>query len=163
MKVFILKIEFYPFLLFLYFCMFFPFCFLLTWESLHARLNSHYKIWSYKKKEHKMIKGYWKSLYKEPTVNSCLLILDLKALRSQVKGKRKAFYRQRIPESRCARKGTVDIGILVTSRNGGKKSMQSIRNRSYIMQRAHHLSLDPFSLRDSALDYEEKMFCCFLN
>ena len=62
--------------------MFFPFCFLLTWESLHARLNSHYKIWSYKKKEHKMIKGYWKSLYKEPTVNSCLLILDLKALRS---------------------------------------------------------------------------------
>ena len=30
----------------------------------------------------------------------------------------KAFYRQRIPESSCARKGTVGIDILVTSRNG---------------------------------------------
>ena len=63
------------------FVCFFLFIF-LTWESLHARLNSHYRVWSYKKKEHKMIKAYRKSLYKEPTVNSCLLILDLKALRS---------------------------------------------------------------------------------
>ena len=31
---------------------------------------------------------------------------------------RKAFYRHRIPEPSCARKETVDIGILVTSRNG---------------------------------------------
>ena len=30
----------------------------------------------------------------------------------------KAFYRQRIPEPSCAKKGTVDIDILVTSRNG---------------------------------------------
>ena len=30
---------------------------------------------------------------------------------------RKAFYRQRIPESTCVRKRTVDIDILVTSRN----------------------------------------------
>ena len=43
---------------------------------------------SYKKKEHKKIKAYRKSLYKEPTVNRCLLILlDLKPLRSYVKGK----------------------------------------------------------------------------
>ena len=40
---------------------------------------------------------------------------------------RKAFYRQRIPESSCARKETVDIDILVTSRNGDRKIMQSIR------------------------------------
>ena len=24
-----------------------------NWDSLHARLNSHYKAWSYKKKNHK--------------------------------------------------------------------------------------------------------------
>ena len=42
-------------------------------------------------------------------------------------GHRKAFYRQRIPESSRARKETVDIDILVTSRNGGRKIMQSIR------------------------------------
>ena len=42
-------------------------------------------------------------------------------------GQRKAFYRQRIPETTCARKETVDIDILVTSRNGDIKIMQSIR------------------------------------
>ena len=39
----------------------------------------------------------------------------------------KAFYRQRISESNCARKETVDIDILATSRNGHKKMIQSIR------------------------------------
>ena len=39
-------------------------------------------------------------------------------------GRRKVFYRQRIPES--ARKKTVDMDILVTSRNGGRKIMQFI-------------------------------------
>ena len=59
----------------------------LNWNSLHARLNSHYEAWSYKKKKQKMIKAYRKSVYKEPTVKRCLLILDLKPLRSLVKGK----------------------------------------------------------------------------
>ena len=42
-------------------------------------------------------------------------------------GQRKTFHRQRISESSCARKETVDIDILVTSRNGHRKIMQSIR------------------------------------
>ena len=42
-------------------------------------------------------------------------------------GQRKAFYGQRIPDSSCARKETVDIDILVTSGNGDRKIMQSIR------------------------------------
>ena len=46
---------------------------------------------------------------------------------TKVIGQRKAFYRQRIPEFSCARKETVDIDIFVTSRNGGRKIMQSIR------------------------------------
>ena len=46
---------------------------------------------------------------------------------AKIIGERKAFYRQRIPESSCARKETVDIDILVTSRNGDRKIMQSIR------------------------------------
>ena len=37
-------------------------------------------------------------------------------------GQRKAFYRQRIPQSSCARKKAVDIDILVTSRNVTEKS-----------------------------------------
>ena len=46
---------------------------------------------------------------------------------TKIIGQRKAFYRQRIPEPSCARKETVDIDILVTSRNGDRKIMQSIR------------------------------------
>ena len=41
--------------------------------------------------------------------------------------KRKAFYRQRIPESSCSRRETVGIDILVTSWNGDRKIMQPIR------------------------------------
>ena len=40
----------------------------------------------------------------------------LKAIK--ITGQRKAFYRQRIPESSCTRKETVDIDILVISRDG---------------------------------------------
>ena len=46
---------------------------------------------------------------------------------TQIIGQRKAFYRQRIPEFRRARKETADIDILATSRNGDRKIMQSIR------------------------------------
>ena len=46
---------------------------------------------------------------------------------TEIIGQRKAFYRQKIPESSCVRKETVDIDTLVTPRNGDRKIMQSIR------------------------------------
>ena len=49
---------------------------------------------------------------------------------TKIMGQRKAFYWQRIPESSCARKETVDIDILVTPRNGNRiqfSIIQSIR------------------------------------
>ena len=49
---------------------------------------------------------------------------------TKIIGQRKAFYRQRIPGFSRARKETIDIGILVTSRNDDRKIMQSIRIRS---------------------------------
>ena len=54
----------------------------INWDSLHARLNSHYKAENFKKKKHKKITAYRKSVQTEPTVKRCLLILDLKPLRS---------------------------------------------------------------------------------
>ena len=51
---------------------------------------------------------------------------------SKIIGQGKAFYRQRILGSSCARKETVDIDILVASRNGDRKVMQSIRITSTI-------------------------------
>ena len=56
--------------------------FFFNWDSLHARLNSHDKAWSYKKKKYKKIKAYRKSIQKEPTVKRCLLILDSMPVRS---------------------------------------------------------------------------------
>ena len=46
---------------------------------------------------------------------------------TKIIGQRKAFYGQRIPESSCARKKTVDIDIFVTPRSGDRKSMQTIK------------------------------------
>ena len=46
---------------------------------------------------------------------------------TKIIGETKAFYRQRISESSCARKETAEIDILATSRNGDRKIMQSIR------------------------------------
>ena len=46
---------------------------------------------------------------------------------TEIIGQRKTFYRQRISEFSCARKETVDIDILVRSRNGNRKIMQSIK------------------------------------
>ena len=51
---------------------------------------------------------------------------------TKIIGQRKVFYRQLIPEPSCARKETADIGILVTSRNGDRKVMKSIRITSRI-------------------------------
>ena len=42
---------------------------------------------------------------------------------TKIIGQRKAFYWHRIPEPSCTRKETVDIEILVTSRNGHRKIM----------------------------------------
>ena len=44
---------------------------------------------------------------------------------TKIIGQRKEFYKQRIPESSCARKETVDIDVPVTFRNGDRKIMQS--------------------------------------
>ena len=33
-----------------------------NWDSLHARLNSHYEVWRYKKKKHKKIRAHRKSV-----------------------------------------------------------------------------------------------------
>ena len=46
---------------------------------------------------------------------------------TKITDQRKAFYKQRIPESSCARKEAIDIDVLVTSKNGDRKIMQSIR------------------------------------
>ena len=45
---------------------------------------------------------------------------------TKIMGQMKAFYGQRIPEPTCARKETIDMDIPVTSRDGDRKTMQSI-------------------------------------
>ena len=62
---------------------------------------------------------------------------------TKIIGQRKAFYMQRIPESGSAWKETVDIDILVTSRNSDRKIRQSIRitsTPSFRKRKWNHLS-----------------------
>ena len=75
--------------------------------------------WSTKKLKHAG-NLFRKNLQLKMSVNS-----RLKA--TKIIDQKKAFYRQRITESSCARKETIDIDILVTSRNGNWKIKQSNR------------------------------------
>ena len=47
-----MEVFIYLFIMFIYF--------FKNWDSLHARLNSHYRACSYNKKKHKKIKAYRK-------------------------------------------------------------------------------------------------------
>ena len=99
----------------------FPFLLIGIHSTSHARLNSHYEAWSYKKKKHKKIKAYGKSVQKEPTVKRCLLILHLKPLRLLVKRKHsigRTFYSLAVRGRKL---------LTQTYRNGNRKIMQSIR------------------------------------
>ena len=58
-------------------------------------------------------------------IKLCLLILSLKLFRRTGQGK--AFNMYRIPESNRTRKESVDMSILMTSRNVDRKTMQFIR------------------------------------
>ena len=67
-----------------------PYCIkveLMGLDPLHVRLNSHYEAWSYKEKKHTKFKANRKFVSKEHAVKRCLLTLDLKPFRSQIKGK----------------------------------------------------------------------------
>ena len=92
-----------------------------NWDSLRTWLNRDCKSWSYKKKKHRRLKY---------SFIRCILILDHLDHTSK-----ESIYSQRISESSCARKETVDIDTLVTSRNGDPKIMQSIKITSRPLSR----------------------------
>ena len=58
-------------------------------------------------------------------------------------GQTKAFYRQRIPEASCERKETADMDILVTSKNGDRKIMQSIKITSLLETSLANKGMEP--------------------
>ena len=58
----------------------------------------------------------------------------------QIRGQRKASCRQRIPGSSCAWKETVDIGILITTRNDDRKITH--QNNEWTTQGNMELSSD---------------------
>ena len=74
-------------------------------------------------KKYKNIKSQSKPVQKESTDKSGNF--TLKAI--QIRGQRKAFYGQRIPESSYGRQETLGIDILTISRDDDRKIMHSIR------------------------------------
>ena len=79
----------------------------------------------------------------------------LKAI--QIIGQRKAFYRQRIPESSCARKETVDIDILVTFKDFGleivAESNLRIVNYLDVILNLNNSSFKPYHKPDDIIQY----------
>ena len=80
--VYIMYVSLY---IYIYICIYIYVCIYMyiygniyIYTYIHAKLNSHYKTWSYIEKKHKNIKAYRKYVEKEPTVKACLLILNLK-------------------------------------------------------------------------------------
>ena len=101
--------------------------FLYNWNSLDVRLNSHLKAWIIilflREKKNKTFKSIQRKLFrKNLKIKDCCS--RLKATKTI---KRKAFCRQRIPESTCAKEESVDMDILITSKNGDRRIMQSVR------------------------------------
>ena len=99
--------------------------FFFNWVSLHAKAEQPLRGMDLQEKEEKdenhRGKLYRKNPRKKVSINS-----RLKAI--YIIGQRKAFCGQRIPESSCARKETVDLEILITSRRkGDRKIMQPIK------------------------------------
>ena len=98
---------------------------------------------------------------------------------TKIISQRKAFYRKRILESSCVRKGTVDIDILVASRNSDRKIMQSIRimrplyafNSAFvvsvaILSRIPHQScvlLQPFYISYLCYDCLRNIWCKYIS
>ena len=63
------------------------------------------------------------------------MLVNSRLKATEIISQKREFYRQRIPESSCARKETVDVDILVISTNGDRKIMQSIRITSKPLSR----------------------------
>ena len=62
---------------------------------------------------------------KQPAKYENLIIVSFKTI--SIISQRKAYCRQRIPQSSCARKETADRNIIKTSKNGDRKIVQPIR------------------------------------
>ena len=58
------------------------------------------------------------------------MLVNSRLKATEIISQKREFYRQRIPESSCARKETVDVDILITSSNCDRNIMQSIRMTS---------------------------------
>ena len=96
-------------------------------------LNSHHEGLSYKKKGEKD-ENHRGKLYRKYPRKKVSIKSRLKAI--YIIDQKKAFCGQRIPESSCERKKTVDIETLITStRNGDRKIMQLIRITSETVTR----------------------------
>ena len=83
---------------------------------------------------------------------------------TKIIGQRREFLRQRIPESSCAKKETVDIYILVKSRNGVKKIMQFIGIKSRSTSRKRNEPVEPL-LKDiyQSNTYRKDLSCPHFN
>ena len=100
--------------------------FVLKYFMINYILNFLYIIFNWKsfKKKFTLQEIYNNNKTKsENTMILCMYVCMCACNHTHLREQRKTFYRQKIPESSCARKETVDIDVLVTS---GNSDMMSI-------------------------------------
>ena len=61
-------------------------------------------------------------------------------------GQRKAFYKQKNPEFNCASKKIIDRDILLASRNGDRKIMQSMKKRVDLLDNKEVEPVEPLQM-----------------
>ena len=61
-------------------------------------------------------------------------------------GQRKVFYKQKNPEFNCARKKIIDRDILLASRNGDRKIMQSMKKRVDLLDNKEVEPVEPLQM-----------------
>ena len=64
--------------------------FFFNWDTQHARLNSYYEAWSYKKKKHKNISIYTGNLFRK-NLQLKDVPLNSRLTSTEIIGQRKAF------------------------------------------------------------------------
>ena len=100
-------------------------------QVLHGEMQQFFLLELTRERNTKRLKNT-RNLFRENMQLIGVCNSRLKAI--EILGQRKAFFRQRIPESSCTRKQSVDIGI-ITSGNGDRKIMHSIRITSRLPSR----------------------------
>ena len=122
-------------------------------------MNSHYKAWSYNKEKKQSMERMYESWFEKTQRKN----VSINHLISHL-GQRKSFCRQRILESSCARKETVDIDMSKTSTNGERKILQPVNLKEWTCQENKEVEqFNQFRITSTKVIPTEKLWAGYIS